>query len=676
MKRIQLPDRFYLLVLALATFFLLTLLVVKFFIIQVFDQDYWSRLARRQHYFTVQESFIRGSFFSSDAPREHHPKGSQQLVVDIEKFHLFADPLSIPEELRTEIVETLVDKLDLDFEGKAKVEKHLSIRSRNRRLASWLDAEQKEGLQKWWKSFAKTNQLARNAIYFLPDYQRSYPYGKLLGQVLQTVQLERDEKSGEAYPTGGLELQFNHLLQGKKGQRRLMRSPRNAFEIGEEIERPLNGADIYLTIDQTIQAIVEEEIAKAVKKWKAKGGWAVMMEPKTGAILALGQYPFFYPAQYRDFYNDPDKRDHSRIKAITDAPEPGSVMKPITIAIALMANDELVKRGEKPLFSPDEKMATLDGKFPGRSRPIKDTSKHPYLNMQMAIQKSSNIYVGRLVQRIIDRLGTKWYRNALTEYFGFGSKTGIELAGESSGLVPRPGRFHPNGALEWSVPTPFSIAMGHNIQMTSLQLLRAYSVIANRGTLVNPTLIRKIVRKNASGEEELLYDFDEKLQTNPFRQVASSSIIDQVVDTMKYVTKPGGGGWRADIPGYTEAGKTGTPEKVVGGVYSRKDHQMSLFIGMAPIDNPAFVLLVILDEPDPTYVPGAGRGYFGGVGAAPVFREIGKRTLGYLGIPSDDPGGYPKGDPRYEPETAHWIKESEQLQKLYKEWNDEIKKTN
>ena len=196
------------------------------------------------------------------------------------------------------------------------------------------------------------------------------------------------------------------------------------METGKILAFPEDGADVYLTINHYLQAIAEEEIQKAVKNSNAKGGWALLMHPRTGEIYALAQYPWFEPADYPKYFNDPVLREHTKVKALTDPFEPGSIMKPLTLAIALKANKELTKQGKKPLFSPAEKMATSNGVFPGRSKPIGDTRRHNYLNMYMALQKSSNIYMSRLVQRIVEQLGEKWYRDALSEMLGLGKKTG------------------------------------------------------------------------------------------------------------------------------------------------------------------------------------------------------------------------------------------------------------
>ena len=433
----------------------------------------------------------------------------------------------------------------------------------------WLDAETYRTVNEWWQRFAKKNKIPRNALFFIKDYQRSYPFGKLLGQVLHTIQNQKDEKTDQALPTGGLELYFNSYLQGKNGKRRLMRSPRNSLETGEVIAYPEHGADIYLTINPYLQAIAEEEIERGVKKCKGKAGWIAMMEPKTGEILALAQYPFFSPADYQNYFNDLELIEHTKVKAITDANEPGSVFKPFTIAIALKANQELIQKGEKPLFSPDEKIPTSNGRFPGRSKPIYDTSLHHFLNLNMGMQKSSNIYMARLAERMVNRLGNEWYRNQL-QLFGFGLKTKIELPGESAGVLPTPGKRHPNGALEWSVPTPFSLAFGHNIQVTTLQLLRSYAVLANGGYLVNPTLVRCIMNKDREGNQRVLLDNTSEERVKDFPHVMDQEIVDRVLESMRFVTKPGGTAVKADVPGYTEVGKTSTPKKIVNGALFRK----------------------------------------------------------------------------------------------------------
>jgi Cell division protein FtsI/penicillin-binding protein 2 len=281
------------------------------------------------------------------------------------------------------------------------------------------------------------------------------------------------------------------------------------------------------------------------------------------------------------------------------------------------------------------------------------------------MQKSSNIYMARMVGRIINTLGEAWYRKTLNEIFGFGVKTGIEIPSESAGLLPTPGKMHPSGALEWSTPTPYSLAMGHNILVNSFQMLRAYALFANGGKDVKPTLVKKIVKTTREGKRKVLLDHTKEEE---HKQLLEPDIAEQIVALMKLVTKPGGTASKADIPGYTEAGKTGTTEKIVNGAYA-KDHHISTFIGFTPVQEARFLLMIVIDEPEKKIIPGVGKMQMGGNCAAPAFREIAQRTLQYLGTEPDDPFGYPPGDPRHNAEKADMAKKIAELKKLYQEWN-------
>jgi len=662
-------DRKRLVYLSLGIFTLFSLLLFQFFRIQIIEGDAWTKKAERQHFFYVTEPFQRGRFFSNAGVRRVHPDQEQALVIDINKYHLYVDPMSLPFTCHQDVHQQLCHYLLADEFKRAFIYEQLKKKSRSRKLAMWLDREKRDAINAWWLPYAKAHKIPRNALYFVGDYQRSYPFGKMLGQVLHTIQSQKDEQTKQAVPTGGLEYFFNRYLQGKQGKRRLMRTPRHAFETGDVIEDPENGADIYLTINPCLQAICEEEIERGVRRVKAKAGWAVMMEPRTGEILALAQYPFFFPPDYQAYFNDKQLIDYTRVKAVTDANEPASVFKAFTLATALLANEELISRGEDALFDPDEKIATSNGVFSGRSRPIRDTRVHQFLNMNMALQKSSNIYMARLMERVVKRLGNEWYRSTLQNCFGFGLKTGIELPAESPGVLPRPGKMHPNGKLEWSVPTPFSLAMGHNLQTNTIQILRAFSTFANGGYLVNPTLLRKIVKRDAAGNEWLIEDHTKEAWLQATRKrVLPESLVKRVVEALKYVTKPGGGGWRADVWGYSEAGKTGTAKKIVNGTYSSQKY-CSSFIGFTPVKHPSFVLIVVIDEPDTAYRQGQGHSYYGSVSCAPVFKEIARRSLEFLGVVPDDPYGYAKRDPRFNREKADWMVETERLQEMYKKWN-------
>lgn len=652
---------------SLFVFALFCLLLVQFFRIQMIEGEKWARQARAQHQLVVVEPFKRGLFYSNNSIKWGHPEQPQAFVIDVPKFHLYADPKAVPEQFRKEVGEEICRRLDLKGASADNLHAQFEKQSRCRKLVMWLGKEESDALNQWWFQYARPRKIARNALFFIQDYQRSYPFGKLLGQVLHTVRSERDVKTQQSIPTGGLELVFNKILQGKEGRKQILRSPRHPLETGKILAYPEDGADVYLTINHYLQAIAEEEICKAVKNANAKSGWAILMEPSTGEVWALAQYPWFELSKYGSYFSDPKLTENTKVKAITDPFEPGSTMKPLTVAIALMANEELKKRGEKPIFSPQEKIPTGNGVFPGRKKPISDTRVHHFLNMNMALQKSSNIYMARLVQRIIETLGDSWYRNALQDIFGFGVKSGIELPSESPGILPMPGKKNANGTMQWSTPTPFSIAFGHNILANSLQMVRSYGILANGGWDVQPTLVRKVVRERRDGTQEVLLD-----NTAPDRiakrRVLEPQIVEQVVRGMKYVTKPYGAAPKGDIYGYTEVGKTGTSEKIVNGTYSKRNH-ISTFIGFAPAKNPRFVLLIAVDEPEWKYTPGVGRNQMGGNCCAPAFREIGLRTLQYLGVEPDDPYGYPAGDPRRKEDLADWSKEVKTLNELYHQWN-------
>lgn len=644
---------------------LFCLLIVRFYQIQIVEGDKWTRYALAQHQYVAIEPFVRGSFYSNTSIKKGHPGEKQPFVVDVPKFHLMIDPDSIPEPVKAKMAEELLSRLPIPLEQKQRLRPEFFRKSRSRKLVAWLDRTQRAAIEAWWNGFAKQEKLVRNALFFVSDYKRSYPFGSLLGSVLHTVQADRDPKTGQSIPTGGLELVFNTYLQGKPGRRVITRSPRHPLDTGVVLETPENGADIYLTINHYLQAVVEAELAKGVQATQAKGGWAVMMDPYNGEILALAQIPSFDPTHYADYFNDPSLLECTRVKAITDCYEPGSIFKPITALLCLKANEELVRQGKALLFSPEEKIPTANGWFPGRSAPLKDGRTHHFLNLDMALQKSSNVYMARIAGRLVEKMGDAWYRNALVETFGLGQKTQIELPGESGGLLPTPGKLHPNGKLEWSVPTPYSLAIGYNILINGVQMAKVYSILANGGKDVQPHIVRKIVKPLALGSEQVLVD---NTQYRATRQVLNPSHVKTVVRGMKFVTKEGGSSRRADIDGYTEAGKSGTAERVIDGIYS-KDHHISSFLGFAPAGKPRFVLLVSIDDPEKKVIPGVGKQQLGGVSAAPVFREIAARSLEYLGVDPDDPYGYPPGDPRRDAKKADWALEMQSLRELYDKWN-------
>jgi cell division protein FtsI (penicillin-binding protein 3) len=198
--------------------------------------------------------------------------------------------------------------------------------------------------------------------------------------------------------------------------------------------------------------------------------------------------------------------------------------------------------------------------------------------------------------------------------------------------------------------------------------MRAYSILANGGFLVQPTLVRCIIKKDAQGNCHVLVDNTCEERIKNFPRVIDEGILKRVLHSMRFVTKPGGTAAKADVPGYTEAGKTSTPKKIVNGVYSERLY-CPTFAGFIPAEKPVLVIVTTIDEPEYGYIPGIGKNHNGGNCTAHVFRGIAKRAMEYLGIPPDDPYGYPYGDPRSDPKKEVWMDETRKLREIYDKWN-------
>lgn len=656
------------LLLSCGVFALFSVLVIQFFRVQIIQQEKWEKFAKSQHQLIVKEPFKRGLFYANTSLSPLTKNEKQALVIDIPMAHLFADPFQVPSRLHDEIASHIQSILQEGHEDKLRYLEGLGHeKSRSRKLQMWLTLEQKKKLLEWWYPYARKNKIASNALFFVSDYKRSYPYGALLGQILHTIQENKEEVTKQGIPTGGHEYYFNSYLMGKEGKKKILRSPRHSIDQGKIIEKPIHGADVYLTINHHLQAIAEEEVEKGVLSCEAKSGWAIMMDPKTGEVLACAQYPKFEPENYKEYYQNDETIDHTRLKGICDSYEPGSIFKTITVAMFFLANEELQKRGKPPIFDPNEMVSSLSGRFPGRTHDLQDPRPYKYTNMYLSIQKSTNIYLAKVTQRIIKELGNEWYREQLCKVFQLGQKTGIEYPLEAPGFIPRIGVQNPNGTLEWSVPTPYSLAIGYNLMVNSLQMISLYCSFANGGYLVKPTFVKKISKTDEEGLEKVFVDNRLEQRLENFPRILPAYVTEEIMKSLKYSIRNGSGNL-ADVYGYSIAGKSGTARKIVNGKYSQRNYFAS-FIGIAPAIEPRFVLLVSMDEPKPKLKHGIGYLYYGGKCAAPVFREITRRSLKYLGVAPDNPFHYPFGDPRRNVEKTFWYKESSELKKLDEKWN-------
>lgn len=440
----------------------------------------------------------------------------------------------------------------------------------------------------------QAERITESGIYGLGVFDepaRSYPMNGIAASVIGFV-------SPDGVGVTGLERQCDEWLRGENGVKTIIRDAgRKAFWLADGGYRPSrDGLHLVLTIDAEIQTIVENELMSAVGEYDAESGFAVAMQPKTGAILAMVNVPGFDPDRYREY--DPERY---RNRTITDPFEPGSTLKPIIAAGALA--EKVVKL--------DEVIDCERGLWKIDTRLLHD--HHPYGNLSFVdvLVKSSNIGMAKI--------GIRLGEARLYEYvkrFGFGEKTGIDLQAEDGGIL-RP--------LErWDDYSVTSVPMGQEIGVTALQLVRAFCVFANGGMLVQPHVLRAVL----AADGRIMNDF-----SNP--PPVGRAISEEIAETVKnkiLLRVVSSGNSRAALSNYQVFGKTGTAQipKKGGGGYER-DAYVGSFVGGAPARNPQVVVLVSLRRPDRSL------GYYGGTVAAPAARRILGRTLAYLQIPPDDP---------------------------------------
>jgi len=416
-----------------------------------------------------------------------------------------------------------------------------------------------------------------------PPRQRVYPHGALAGQVLGFTGvdghgLEGIERGLDAELRGEVEaMVVGHDARGRQ------------FVLGEEWgSLPRAGAQIELTIDAALQRFAEAELERAVHEQQAKAGTLVALDPNTGEVLAMATVPRFDPNQFAAA-----TAGQWRNRAITDCYEPGSTFKAILAAAALGAG----------VVRPSDRIDCEYGKWAVGNRVIRDSHPHGVLSFADVIAQSSNIGSAK----VAERLGSERY-GAVLQQFGFGVPTGVDLPGEAGGLL-RP-------TARWGRIHLVTTAFGQGIAVTPLQLARAFAAIANGGQLMRPYVVRRI-----TGPEGVL-----RYAGHPHNdgQVMARQTADAVTALLVRVTETGTGK-QARVDGFTVAGKTGTAQKVDAhtGRYSARD-RMSSFVGYVPAEDPALVVLVVIDSPR--------KATYGGVVAAPVFRAVAEYGLARRGV--------------------------------------------
>ncbi len=424
------------------------------------------------------------------------------------------------------------------------------------------------------------------------EAHRFYPNGSLAAHVLGFSNVD-----GEGIE--GVELALEERLHGERADVPAVRDRRGRVVFSETLldDRATQGDDVFLTIDHTIQHVAERELELSIRTFEARAGSVVVMDPQSGEILAMASYPTFDP-------NHPtsSSADARRFRAITDRFEPGSTVKPFTIAAALAQG----------VLTAGEQIDCHDGSFEivEGERAIHDTHRHGLLTPAEILAESSNI--GAAV--IGMRLGRQGLYRAFRR-FGFGHTTGIPLRGEVSGLL----RHHS----EWYERDLATAAFGQGMSVTALQLATAMTAIANGGRLMEPILVRRVLDGHGDTVEETL--------PHARRQVVPRSTARLVADMLTAVTGEEGTGAEAAIPGYLVAGKTGTSQKadeVHGGYRAESDPEArwtASFVGFVPAESPRLVIAVIIDEPIISH--------YGGEVAGPVFRRVGEAALRHLGVP-------------------------------------------
>jgi cell division protein FtsI (penicillin-binding protein 3) len=415
-----------------------------------------------------------------------------------------------------------------------------------------------------------------NGIGMETEYRRFYPSGEIFGQVVGFTNI--DDQGQE-----GIELVRNDELKASPGKRRVIQDGhRRIVEEVEQLRAPIHGEDIVLSIDQRLQFLAYRELKRAVEEHKAVGGSAALLDVTTGEILALVNQPSFNPNQARQ--ETPEER---RNRALTDVFEPGSTIKPFVVAAAL----------ERGLISAHTPISTSPGVLQvGRNR-VRDYRNLGQLDTTSVITKSSNIGVVKIAQRM-DR-AVLWQ---LYQRLGFGQTSNIGFPGERTGYLP-----HFEG---WSSFEHATLAFGYGLNVTTLQLAQAYATIAADGVRRPATLFR------SDG-------------LPPGERVFSAETARAVREMLETVVSDDGTARRAAIPGYRVAGKTGTAKKASARGYVDGKYQ-SVFVGMAPVTEPRFVMVVMIDEP-------GGQEYYGGAVAAPTFARVMPAALRLYNVAPDDP---------------------------------------
>lgn len=546
--------------------------------LQVFHHDELLRLAQQQQQKSEEIPALRGTIFD---------RAGQPLAKTLPAESICVNPLKIPDPgVAADILSRV---LDVDRAGLYK--RIVMAKARN---AGFLWVKRKVSAEE----AARVRSLQFEWLEFRSEMRRFYPHGQLAAHVIGSTGIVDPDDTLE-HGNGGIEMTFDEELAGRPGLARVYKDVRQTAYDSVVSRQPEPGTDLTLTIDSNLQYDAERALEAAALKTGAKSGSIVALNPYTGDVLAMANYPTYDPNGGSRKTKGKEVEGARSNLAVTTPFEPGSVFKVITLAAAL----------ETTHLTPDTMINCGNGTINLFGRVIHDHNRYSSLSMADVLAKSSNI--GAI------QIGLKVGEQRLYDYvrkFGFGRKTGIELPGESAGMLRR--------LNQWEPASIGSVAMGHEVGATSIQLALAGAVVANGGMRVKPRLI--LARQKPGGTLE-------RTTTEKPERIVKPETAIQMRQMMEGVVLHGTGKGLANLRGYTSGGKTGSAQIYDFNAKAYTHHYNASFLGFAPVSNPQVVIAVTLIG-----TSGGTAGY-GGPVAAPVFRQVATSGLRMLDVPKDLP---------------------------------------
>jgi len=536
---------------------LLAALIGRALYLQIVEKDFLVDQGGQRQIRTIETPAYRGTIFD---------RFGTPLAISTPVDSVWVNPAEILQNLPA--LKKVVAKLELDYRETVDL-----LKQKANKEFVYLKRQLEPEL---------ANRVANgvDGVYLKREYHRFYPAGEVVSHLVGFTDI--DDRGQE-----GLELMYDGWLKAQPGKRRVIRNRRGAVvEDIAQVKRAQSGNDLTTSIDMRLQYIAYRSLARAMKYHAAKSGSAVMLDIKTGEILAMVNKPSYNPNQHKNM--DPSQR---RNRALTDVFEPGSAIKPFTLAAAI----------DRGLYSQKSQIDTSPGWLMVSGYPVKDVRNYGKLDLAGILRKSSNVGAS-LIARSMQK-SELW--QSFSDY-GFGQTPGVSFPAES------PGYF--SHYSQWQPLDHATMGFGYGLSLSITQLARAYAVIANRGRRLDINLIKQ--------------DPGELLDNEISRHVMKASTANMVLQMMEQVVGPKGTAKQAAVAGYRIAGKTGTVKKNVDGGY-QKDDYMAIFAGIAPVSNPRLVMAVVIDEP-------TQNGYYGGQVAAPVFQEVMSNALRILDIAPDN----------------------------------------